>query len=158
MWLMLLLFFILKIWHSMFSGGTFALLFFKCLQSCRYLCPGHKLDLSQVIILWNLTFLSTASRGASHSQTNEILDKASSKEAPSTFGSCLMSGGDLEKNTFFKLRVWTHDLHHMTKAMLNRGQNLYATDHTEVLVKAITMLLSSHSNLYGMMSPTPSVG
>ena len=44
MWLMLLLFFILKIWHSMFSGGTFALLFYKCLQLCRYLCPGHKLD------------------------------------------------------------------------------------------------------------------
>ena len=44
MWLMLLLFFILKIWHSMFSGGTFALLFYRCLQLCRYLCPGHKLD------------------------------------------------------------------------------------------------------------------
>ena len=44
MWSMLLLFFILKIWHSMFSGGTFALLFYKCLQLCRYFCPGHKLD------------------------------------------------------------------------------------------------------------------
>ena len=44
MLLMLLLFFILKFWHSMFSGGTFALLFYKCLQLCRYLCPGHKLD------------------------------------------------------------------------------------------------------------------
>ena len=44
MWLMLLLFFILKIWHSMFFRGTFALLFYKCLQLCRYLCPGHKLD------------------------------------------------------------------------------------------------------------------
>ena len=43
MWLMPLLFFILKILHSMFSGGTFALLFYKCLQLCRYLCPGHKL-------------------------------------------------------------------------------------------------------------------
>ena len=28
----------------MFSGGTFALLFYKCLQLCRYLCLGHKLD------------------------------------------------------------------------------------------------------------------
>ena len=32
-------------------------------------------------------------------------------------GSCLMSGGDLEKKTFFKLPVRTHDLGHMTKAM-----------------------------------------
>ena len=28
----------------MFSRGTFALLFYKCLQICRYFCPGHKLD------------------------------------------------------------------------------------------------------------------
>ena len=36
----------------MFSGDTFALLFYKCLQLCGYLCPGHKLDpVSGVCIL-----------------------------------------------------------------------------------------------------------
>ena len=44
MWLMLLSIFILNIWHSMLSGGTFALLFYKCLQLCRCLHPGHKLN------------------------------------------------------------------------------------------------------------------
>ena len=28
----------------MFSGGTVAILFYECLQLCRYLCPGHTLD------------------------------------------------------------------------------------------------------------------
>ena len=28
----------------MFSEGTVALLFYNCLQLCRYLYPGHKLD------------------------------------------------------------------------------------------------------------------
>ena len=50
---MLLLFFILKIWHSIFSGGTFALLFYKCLQLCRYICPGHKLDPVSSVWRWN---------------------------------------------------------------------------------------------------------
>ena len=37
----------------MFSRGTVALLFYKCLQLCRYLCPGHKLDpVSGVSYIW----------------------------------------------------------------------------------------------------------
>ena len=28
----------------MFLGCTLTLIFYKCLQLCRYLCPGHKLD------------------------------------------------------------------------------------------------------------------
>ena len=42
-------------------------------------------------------------------------------------GSCLMSGGDLEKKTFFKLTVRTHDLGHMTKAMLATSQHNHLT-------------------------------
>ena len=42
-------------------------------------------------------------------------------------GSCLMSGGDLEKKTFFKLRLRTHDLRHMTKAMLATLQHNHLT-------------------------------
>ena len=63
MWLMLLLIFILKIWHSMFSRCTFALLFYKCLQLCRYLCSGHNLDpVSSVIcclVCWMQYFCVT---------------------------------------------------------------------------------------------------
>ena len=52
MWLMLLLFFILKIWHSMFPGCTFAFSFYTCLQLCRYLCSGHNLDPVSSDIWW----------------------------------------------------------------------------------------------------------
>ena len=38
-----------------------------------------------------------------------------------------MSGGDLEKKTFFKLRLQTHDLRYMTKAMLATLQHNHLT-------------------------------
>ena len=54
-----------------------------------------------------------------------------------------MSGGDLEKQTFFKLMVQIHDLGHMTKAMLGTTQPNHLTI-CPLTISNITLNIACH--------------